>query len=283
MSTLIAPEYLLDCLDANQAIMRLQPIYALEGGKPRKHESLLRLLDKRSDEILPRDFIPVALAEGLMPRLDTMVLDQLKSQFKLDEAPPPGRIAVNVSRRSLNNEHYCNHLLGPCRGLLPHLVLEVGAADMMSDSLTYHILKSFKPDGAHIAVDYPGGGPRMAELTAKLGFDYIKVNVGRAVGSNNQLERLRETCAVAEQAGLSVIFEGIETKQDMEIVHTMPASLAQGFLLGMPQFAFTDKPLAAEFARKGHPPAILRGAVPAAIAPVTDVFTPTRREEMIPQ
>lgn len=252
MSTLIDPGYLRDCLNnPAQSLLRLQPIYQLEGGIPAKHETLLRLIDKRGGEILPKDFLPVAAREGLLPQIDMMVLEQFKAHFHPDRNPPPSRIALNVTRRTIHNEAYCKRLLADdWRPLLNRVVLEVKSADLVRDDMAYHILRSFKADGAKLSIDYPGGGPPMARLTAQLGFDYLKMDVNALVESPTDRTTISDTCAAAVDCGLDVVFERIETAQSLALAHDMRATLVQGFLLGMPQFEYSTDPLASTLA---HP------------------------------
>jgi EAL domain-containing protein (putative c-di-GMP-specific phosphodiesterase class I) len=250
-SSFITPALLQECLETKQAVVRLQPIFPLQGGKPKKHETLLRLLDKRSDEILPKNFIPVAVACGMMPKLDMLVLEQLLSQLELHKMAPPSKIAINLSRRTLHNESYCKRLMeDDWRRLLSHIVFEVKTADLAKDGLAFQILKSFKADGAQLSVDYVGGGARMAEVTAKLGFDYLKMDMPRTLSGREPLATVQEACRAASANGATVVFERVETKREMDVVHQMEADLAQGNLLGTPQFKYTDKPLPREFVMK---------------------------------
>lgn len=232
-------------LKDKQGVVCLHAIYDAVTREPMCHEVLLRLLNARGDEILPRHFIPAAVGGQMMPALDMLTLDVLETQFGLHRSPPPTRMSVNISRHSLLHEPYMQRLTGPLWGsLTPYVVLELKTGDISRDITALKNLLSLKSGGTCLCVDYQKGGVRAVELAVDLGFDYLKIDAMNVALKYNEVElaNVRAACQEARKAGLKIIFERVETPGDYRAVQAYKPHYLQGFLFGQPGLTFAKGP-----------------------------------------
>ncbi|MFZ2587781.1 MAG: EAL domain-containing protein [Alphaproteobacteria bacterium] len=228
-----------------QGMVCLHPIYAVATHLPIMHEALLRLMDKRGLEVLPRAFIPTALANHLMPQLDLLMLDCLETQLHLHTAKPPTPVSVNISRHSLLDDTYMGRLeASEWKGHLNDLMFELKVGDISRDIAALKSLIGLKSKGTCLCVDYQQGGVRAVELAADLGFDYLKidaVNISLKY-TNAELANVAAACAEAHKAGLKIVFERVETPGDYKAIKLYNPDGVQGYLFGQPSFMFAKTP-----------------------------------------
>lgn len=242
MSVNIAAAELQEALKQRQGMVQLQPIFSVDSGQPVFHEVLLRLLDARGEELLPKFFLPTAVTAGLLPEIDLLTLHLLEDQMHLHEKLPPTRVSVNVSRRTLTYQPYLEKLRqSSWSKLLPQLMFEVKSADIGQDVAALKSLKTLKDVGTCLCVDYQKGGAQVVKLASQLGFDYLKIDcVGVTLKYNEQaLVDVMAACEAAHKAGLKVIFERVETHRDYTFIKKYKPEMVQGYLFAHPSLLFS--------------------------------------------
>lgn len=231
-------------LQNNQAHVLFHPVYSAETGQPTQQEVLLRLLDS-ANELSPGTFIPVALRHGFMPTVDATALQLLLAHHEKNPKAP-FRYALNLSSKSMDSLDY---LKGPLstsgNALASRLVFEVQSRELMADKSAMHFLKEAQTLGAQVSVDYFGGGKSALDITQKLGFNFLKVNV---MAFWNDLEKRKELVGLARTAqvmGLPVIFEKIETAQMDTFARRIGVPYLQGYYYAQPSPIPPTAPLTA--------------------------------------
>ncbi len=243
---IISPDLLRSTLREGYGTLELQPIFDLTTGQVVIHEVLLRLLDARGDELLPKEFIPTAVEFNMLPEIDFLALRLLEDQAKILKNEPPTRLSLNISRRTLAYQPYIDKLISSAwQNIGKSLMFEVKSSDIGQDVEAIKTMRRLKGVGICLCVDYQKGGAKVVELAKGLGFDYLKIN---AVGisstfTDSELKDVMAACAAARKDDFKVIFERVETETDYKAIKKLSPQYAQGFLFGLPKFEFVTKDL----------------------------------------
>src|SRR3990167_5597592 len=99
------------------------------------------------------------------------------------------------------------------------------------------IIRFFKGLGVGIALDDLGSGYSSLEVLAGLEPDYIKLDMSliRSIHQSDRKQKLvRSLLYYSDQIGAQCVAEGVETKEEYDVLKGMKCRLIQGFLLAMP-------------------------------------------------
>ena len=105
-------------------------------------------------------------------------------------------------------------------------------------------LARWRERGVRIAVDDAGGGYSSFAHILELGPELIKLDISlvRDIHTNPHRQALaRAVIAFADEMGVKVVAEGVETAPELTELQRLGAHLAQGFHLGMPR-SLTEQP-----------------------------------------
>jgi EAL domain-containing protein (putative c-di-GMP-specific phosphodiesterase class I) len=118
------------------------------------------------------------------------------------------------------------------------LVIEITEEEFNDDSQLYReVLQYYKESGCKIAIDDYGKGASNIDRLAQIRPDIMKIDmdyVHRAENSFHHYEYLKSIAVFAESVGIEVLYEGIETKRQLEICMDSQGKYYQGFLLSRP-------------------------------------------------
>lgn len=232
-------------LQRNKASLRFQTIYSLVDDEPRQFESFIRLHDDAGKEILPADFLPVAEEHNLLPAIDKRVLELVTQRVNSLKNGAGKRLAVNISTQSLLDAGYRDTLRSEVwQNMLPYVVFEVKSRELATAPQAMKFIREFQANGASVSVDYVSGGPAFVELSARLGFESIKVDMMRHIDHvGREKAKLRAMCRTAHVCGVEIICERIETLKGVMIATELGATMVQGYLFGTPQLETDDRRL----------------------------------------
>jgi EAL domain-containing protein (putative c-di-GMP-specific phosphodiesterase class I) len=115
------------------------------------------------------------------------------------------------------------------------LVIEITEDEFNEDSESYlKVLYYYKKNGCKIAIDDYGKGASNLDRLALIRPDIMKIDmdyVHQAEDSLHHYAYLKSIAAFAESVGIEVLYEGIETKRQLEICMDSQGKYYQGFLL----------------------------------------------------
>ncbi len=151
-------------------------------------------------------------------------------------------MAVNISPTTATSGRLSEVLDGTD---LPRVVLEITEHAQVTDYPTLNAaLAPWRAAGARVAVDDAGGGYASFSHILEMSPDYIKLDISlvREIDHDPRRQALaRAICGFAEELGVAVIAEGIETEAELSAVRSLGTPLAQGYHLGRPR-PLTDQP-----------------------------------------
>jgi EAL domain-containing protein (putative c-di-GMP-specific phosphodiesterase class I) len=125
-------------------------------------------------------------------------------------------------------------------GIDPHkLVIEITEEEFYEDNDDYiKVIAHYKNAGCRIAIDDYGRNASHIDRLASLLPDILKIDMSyihRSEDSYHYREYLKALTSFAEQVGIEVLYEGIETEKQLDICIASGGRFYQGFLLAEPQ------------------------------------------------
>ncbi len=239
----ILAEKLQYALHCNGLHLNYQPIYSIDG-KLVAAEALSRWHDDSEGDISPAEFIPVAEATGLIVPLSKWVLRRACEQMKvwLTLGSSMRRIAVNICVLQVSRNDFVSTVERTLHetGLPPEcLELEVTESSLARDfeSVKLH-LERLRRLGVRISIDDFGTGYSSFGRLRDLQADTLKIDRSFVQGAHDAHNGLAVVQALVEMAHtlqLSVIAEGVETEEQLNMLRNIHCDELQGFLLARPQ------------------------------------------------
>jgi diguanylate cyclase (GGDEF)-like protein len=240
-------------VEERQLAVYYQPIVDMGSGKIRKAEALVRWHHPERGEISPVEFIPMAEHTGLISRIGNWVFEEARSKAREWRRFDPGlTINVNVSPLQFyegNGEH-CRKWLGDSGqggavAAAPEMGLEITEGLLLtSDSDVLKQLLAFQQAGVTISLDDFGTGYSSLSYLRKFSLDFLKIDKSFVYNLEYDAANLALCEAIivmAHKLGLRVVAEGVETRQQADLLKRAGCDFAQGFLYGpavpAPEFA----------------------------------------------
>ncbi len=228
-------------IEAGDIRPSFQPIVRLGVREVVAREALARWRDPELGDVSPEDFVKVAERTGQIRALGATVLAQA-----VETAVRAGgnwRLTVNVSPLELDGPGLHASVTGALErsGLPPErLCLEItesAIAERPAEALA--TLRALRALGVRLAIDDFGRGYSSFGILRSMPFDYLKIDRSFIAGlsGDGADERLvKAVLGLAEDFGLAVVAEGIETAEQERILMDLGCRLGQGYLFGPPAF-----------------------------------------------
>lgn len=238
-----------EALEKNQFEVHYQPQFDLAGGTVTGAEALIRWRHPEKGFLEPQEFIPLAESRGFIERIDEMVLGEASDAMESlnRDYDRSMRLSVNVSPNHFTEPHLHEIVRTSlsASGLAPEqLVLEITETVAMKDvEFTSKLLNELKQLGIRIALDDFGTGYASFSSLSRLPIDVLKIDrsLVSLIGSREEeFEVIKIIRPLAEELGLKVIAEGIETENQLQLLRDWHCSEGQGFLFcrPLPNLAF---------------------------------------------
>ncbi|CAH1906357.1 EAL domain-containing protein [Candidatus Nitrotoga sp. HW29] len=222
-----------------------QPKVMVTTGRVAGVETLVRWRHPVHGIVPPDQFIGVAEANGLIDSLTRVVLASALAQAKVwQEAGLALRVAVNVSMDSLTSLDFLDFVTGLTAkiGIPPQeIVLEVTESQLMGDArIPLEILTRLRLKRFRLSIDDFGTGHSSLAQLRDIPFDELKIDQG-FVHRAWTVETLRAmydaSLALARQLGMEVVAEGVEDRDDWDLLLRTGCDLAQGAFISRPMLA----------------------------------------------
>lgn len=205
-------------------------------------EALIRWPDPQKGVIPPLEFIPLAEETGLIIELGKWVLyNACIFGIKLNQSGFTQFVTVNVSPVQLNQGNFVEIVATVIRDTgidAGHLGLEITETALMS-SLEENIVKIRKLQslGVKILMDDFGTGYSSLYYLKYMPIDVLKIDKSfiNDIGHDQYSYHLTETIVgLAHRLGIKVVAEGVETREQLEILERFHCDMIQGFLISKP-------------------------------------------------
>ncbi|MHA7817976.1 MAG: putative bifunctional diguanylate cyclase/phosphodiesterase [Pseudohaliea sp.] len=185
-------------------------------------------------------FIPMAEETGLILPVGDFVLGEALRQLE-EWRPRLGdsfKMSVNVSALQLRQKDFRQRLetlLAQFEARRGHLVLEITESALMTHAASrLQWLDELKSAGVQIAIDDFGTGYSSLSYLTRLPIDYLKVDRSFVADLERGDEGAAVTRAVfrmAQELGIRIIAEGVESEQQLRLLRSMGSCTVQGWLV----------------------------------------------------
>lgn len=204
-------------------------------------EALIRWREEDGTLIPPGRFIPLFEKNGMISKLDEYTFREVCRQQKKweDEGRILHPISVNISRASLyfDNivERYCN-ILDEYHLDTRYVELEITESAIIDNARISQLIEKFHQAGFHMLLDDFGNGYSSLSSLNMLHFDTLKLDKSLVdyVGDQNGETLLFYITKLAQNLGLCITAEGVETKEQVEYVKKLQCTDIQGFYFSKP-------------------------------------------------
>ena len=221
-----------------------QPIIALESGRLSGFEALVRWNHPRRGVVSPLDFIPVAEETGLIVPIGQWVLEEACRKVREWQlCSPPNRalsLSVNLSARQVAQPDLVELISAALEKskLDPHyLKLEITESVVMENAeAAAQMFKQLRALGVQLSIDDFGTGYSSLSYLHRFPLNYLKIDrsfVSRMTTDNDNAI-VKTISTLAQNLGMEVIAEGIETKDQYEQLKRLGCEYGQGFLFSPP-------------------------------------------------
>ncbi|MEV6829312.1 EAL domain-containing protein [Amycolatopsis sp. NPDC051102] len=232
-----------DAVHDGQLWPAYQPVVDLRTGEMVAVEALLRWTHPRQGAISPAEFIPLAEESDLinvigkeMLRATTRELAARRIRQGLDLT-----LKVNLSTRQLDDPHLVPAVQDALASTgLPAgaLCLEVTESALMRDQeAAAEVLASLRSLGVLLAIDDFGTGYSSLAQLRRLTLDTLKIDRSFITGiaeSRDAEAIVTSIIAMAHAVDLTVIAEGVESAEQVDLLRRLGCDQAQGYHLGRP-------------------------------------------------
>jgi len=202
-------------------------------------EALLRWRHPQRGLVSPIDFIDLAEETLLIVPIGHWVLQQACRDAQA--WPSHVRVAVNVSVLQFRDGSLLHSVLAALKasGLPPRrLEIEITESSLLRNTqLTHDVLSQLHALGVRISLDDFGTG--YSSLSYLHNFPLQKVKIDRSflegIDTDRPLTLLRGVARLSADLGMSVVVEGIETNEQLELISADgTVTEAQGYLFSRP-------------------------------------------------
>jgi diguanylate cyclase (GGDEF)-like protein/PAS domain S-box-containing protein len=232
-------------IERNDLRMYFQPIIRLSDGAITAFEALMRWPRQERGMILPSEFIPVAEEAGLILPLSYWALGEVCQRIREWSRLRAGAAAVavhlNVSGRLFSDPALIDRIrmaLEETRADGQRLVLEITESVLMDDpESAADTLSRIKSLGAGLSIDDFGTGYSSLSYLQRFPIDSLKIDrsfVAKIGDGGENPEILRAIFTLAQNLGIEVVAEGVETEEQLSLLSRMGCGFAQGYLFARP-------------------------------------------------
>lgn len=215
----------------------LQPIIHLDIGERFGYEALLR---SRND-ISPGELFRAANRFGLHSKLDQRArAEAIKATHHA--VLPHEKTFINFLPSTIYNPDYClqhtfevidRYNLSPER-----FIFEVVETEKVQDvAHLQHVFSTYKKRGMKVALDDVGAGFSTLDMLKRLEPDYVKIDRSYVSFCDQDTEKrafLKNVRQLTRSMGITLLAEGVERIEEVDVCRELGFDLAQGYYFGKP-------------------------------------------------
>ncbi len=226
-----------------RVLIYLQPKFTINTQQLAGAEALVRIKDTEGEVVPPAAFIPTLEKRGLISDLDSYVVEQVYALVRswIDRGIEPVPVSVNLSRLDLMYEMKWEETLKSLEKYqVPKQYIEYEVTEtVFLEDMEYITAKlgSIQKMGYKVSMDDFGSGYSSLNTVGVLPVDIIKFDrsfVQNSINTGKGIQIMSGIIDIFKRIGLEVICEGVETKEEENMVASCGCNLVQGYLHDKP-------------------------------------------------
>lgn len=206
-------------------------------------EALVRWNNDWLGIISPDQFIPIAEEIGLMPEIGAYIMHQAMSeistlQYKMKKA---FQLSINVSARQFVQRNFFETLidcLACYKSPYMSITVEITESLFIEDiERLLPIFKKMKDENISLSLDDFGTGYSSLSMLRKVPIDELKIDksfVDHIETNKNDHAMVSSIITMGKNMGMTVLAEGVETKQQASILKNAGCDIYQGYYFSKP-------------------------------------------------
>ncbi len=232
-----------DGLKNKDFLVYYQPQFNASSNKLIGIEALVRWEHPTMGLVSPAEFIDLAESTGLITTLDKFVMKKAMTEVSrwYSMGLNPGVVALNISLKQLHKKDFITMLkemLEETKCKTEWLELEITEGHIMSNpEETIAILNQIFEMGIRLSIDDFGTGYSSLTHLKKLPISKLKIDksfIEDLSSSNDSAIIIKSVIALAHSLNLTVIAEGVETKEQKDFLLKNGCENIQGYLYSKP-------------------------------------------------
>ncbi|MDQ1590422.1 MAG: hypothetical protein QOG71_1049 [Pyrinomonadaceae bacterium] len=232
-------------VERNELVVYYQSIVDLETFKISGFEALVRWNHPERGFISPANFIPLAEETGLIVDIGEWVLREACRQMerwqKIFPSDPPLFVSVNLSSKQFIQSDLIQRvtqIIAETKINPEGLKLEITESAVMDNVETAtQMLKNLRALGIKLSIDDFGTGYSSLSYLHRFPIDTLKVDRSFVVNMSEDgenVEIVRTIVSLAQNLGMNVIAEGVETKEQLAALRKLGCENGQGYFFSKP-------------------------------------------------
>lgn len=203
-------------------------------------EALVRL--EHDGRVIPPDYFIRSMEQNSsICKLDFYILNYVCEDLRkwLDEGLNPPVISINFSRRNLGNPILAEEIYNVIKSHnIPVELIQIEVTETIDEfPLSYlkGVVEALKRYGISTAIDDFGTGSSSIHMIKEVPFNELKIDKSFIDNiSEKDCKILSYIIAMAKDLGATVITEGVETKEQLEVLRKLECTRIQGYYFDQP-------------------------------------------------
>src|SRR5215203_2303945 len=231
--------------ERDELFVDYQPIVSLQSRTLIGFEALARWRHPEFGLVPPKEFIPVAEETGLILTIGQTVLEsacrQAREWQETYPAAPPLFVSVNLSVKQFNQPDLVENIASLLEEFqLPPRCLKLEITEsVFSDNIeaAVGLLTQLRELGVQLSIDDFGTGYSSLSYLQRFPIDTLKIDrsfVTQMMENEENLAIVRTIVALAQNLGMDVVAEGVETEDQLALQRKLECENGQGFLFSTP-------------------------------------------------
>ncbi len=218
-----------------------QPIYSTEEKRYNSAEALIRLIDEELGFVSPDVFIPMAEKNGMILKIGEFVFRTVCEMMARERIWEKGidYIEVNLSIVQCMQEDICEMLYGIMDEYdIPYSCINLEVTEtVIARDILWNIMERMTVGGVTFSLDDYGTGYSNLMNVLKYPFHIVKLDksvVWYAMENERAMCALRYTVAMMQDLNKHIVAEGVETREQSDILEELGCHYLQGYHFSKP-------------------------------------------------
>jgi len=232
---------MLEAIEKNELFVMYQPKINIQNNKITGVEALVRWKKDGSEIIEPNLFIPIAEEIGFINRVAKFVFDSVTTQVKIWKSKGMDiKCSINTSVHELYDEIFtlwAKDIIDRKNIDRSELEIEITErAIAYNDKILLEKMRRLKEEGYQLSIDDFGTGYNSLLCVGEIPFDKLKIDkyfINR-LNRNEIAELIKHFIEYAHAFGKSVVAEGVETEEQLNILRSLGCDEVQGYYYSKP-------------------------------------------------
>jgi diguanylate cyclase (GGDEF)-like protein/PAS domain S-box-containing protein len=233
-------------IEREQLDVYYQPVVDVKIGRIVWFEALVRWHHAERGLLTPDEFITLADDTGQIVQLDRLVMRKAAAQLvkwqKQFVNEPPFGVSVNISGKHITQPDFVEYIVQTLEQTgLNHssLNLEITENAVMGNyDIILEVLDKLKSHGIQVQIDDFGVGYSSLNYLSHSAIKVLKIDrsfIGKILKDPNYMKIVQAIIKLTHGLSLTVVAEGVETKEQLAQLSKLECEYIQGKLISMPE------------------------------------------------